>query len=356
MPQNVLSIPPRTYYTSNDESITVRQLRGRSPYSFEWKEVRKRISIEAFFIPHAMQVASDPSMSVIFLAVGNAQPVGNAFLGFVVVNTLYISSGVVAVSWISVLNHFRGQHIGRSLLCYVECFCRGNNVERIEVMDTSGYTKLFKRYGFRKTCSPLIFRHKALQKIVLVNSLPAVPQCISNGGVTVRYAVESDRRGWTLCLLEACSYIAGCADLVKNAFCCDFRVSVVDNSKNRVVAMVSMDTSGWIPLIACLEEYRGQGLGSFLMFMAMEWLRLRGGDSVTLTPLNERVLHFYKRWAFRVDKSSRAKRKRGADNGVVLTRKLLPMESYLPEGYVLEDFIKAVTPQNDRHCDIDDNG
>ncbi|CBH14093.1 N-acetyltransferase, putative [Trypanosoma equiperdum] len=341
-------IPPHRYRTADGEQFTIRHIRNRTAYNSEWVEVRERLVSGASLLPQVLDVASDSSLSVIFIAVGSEESAETGIMGYVVVNMSFIASKTVSVAWISVLNRFRGRHVGRSLLHHVDSFCRANMINHIEAMRTDGLTNLFKKCGFRLSASPVIFKSKAQRKDVQLPSQPQVPYCITSGAVTLRCTTAEDRKGWSLCILEACSYLSGCTELVVNAFSADFRVSAVNSETKRIIGIVSIDSTGWIPLIACLQEYRGQGLGSFMMFIAMEWLRRQGGSEVTLSPLNASVVNFYKRWSFVVDKKSAGKRKRCDDGIPILVRRLSEGERFLPDGYELEDFVHfASSKQND---------
>ncbi|RNF10409.1 N-acetyltransferase [Trypanosoma rangeli] len=340
-------VPSRFYQLATGDEITIKHAVERGTYMRERSKVRKRIlASDAHLFPGVLEVVNDPASSVIFLAVKEDANAEHGFLGFVVVNTSFIvQQRIVVIAWISVLSRFRGIHVGRSLLQHVEVFCRVNGVELMEVMCTDGYTKLFRRHGFFTSVSPFAFKKKALQKRVVVPSLPRVPFCVSSGVVCIRYARQETRRKWVFLALEACGYSLGGGDLIRRIFDAEFRIEAVDAKEDRVVAILSMDRQGWIPLIACVTEYRGRGLGSFLLFMAMEWMRREGGSSVSLAPLNSSVVHFYKRWAFQASSVGGKKRRRGSRDSMVLVRAIDLNAHYIPDGHSLEDFLSVSTPE-----------
>ncbi|CCD14772.1 unnamed protein product [Trypanosoma congolense IL3000] len=296
-------------------------------------------------IPQVRDVANDLSATVIFVAMGGKDFMNEGMIGYIILNVNFLAASVVAITWISVLSRFRGNHVGRSLLQHVESFCRANKVKYLEVMKTYDSTQLFRKQGFRSVSKPIAFISAAQRKTVVFSQYPPVPHCIADGSVILRYATPEDRKRWTCCILEACSYLSGCSELVVNAFSAEFRITAVSKETNRVVAIASMDSTGWIPLIACLQEYQGKGLGSFMMFIAMEWLRRQGGDTVTLTPLNNNVIKFYERWSFTVSSKSAGKRRRSSDDMPILVRKLMKSELYLPEGNTVEDFVQRPLPE-----------
>ncbi|ESL09838.1 N-acetyltransferase [Trypanosoma rangeli SC58] len=344
---NIVRVPPRFYQLATGGEITIKHAVERGIYIRERSKVRKRIlASDAHLVPGVLEVVNDPASSVIFLAVKDDANAEDGFLGFVVVNTSFIAQQrIVVITWISVLSRFRGIHVGRSLLQHVEVFCRVNRVELMEVMCTNGYTKLFRRHGFLSSVSPVVFKKRALQKRVAVPSLPPVPFCVSGGAVYIRYARQESRKQWVLLALEACGYNLGEGELIRRIFDAEFRIEAVDAKEDRVVAILSMDMQGWIPLITCVAEYRGRGLGSFLLFVAMEWMRRQGGSSVSLAPLNSSVVHFYKRWAFQVPSVGGKKRRRGSRNSMILVRAIDANTHYISDGHSLEDFLSVSTPE-----------
>ncbi|EKG05468.1 N-acetyltransferase, putative [Trypanosoma cruzi] len=341
-----VSVPPHLYHLATGEEITIRHVLERSVYSNERRKVRELLlSSGAHSIPGLLEVASDPSSSVIFIALKEDKYSERGFIGFVVVNTNFLAQQrVVAISWVYVLSRFRGINVGRSLLQHVEAFSRANCVDIIEAMLTDDCTKLFKRHGFRATSCPIVFKNKALQKRVVLHPVPSVPSCITSGALILRHARQESKKQWIFCVLEACGYNFGGCDLIRHIFAAEFRIEVVNEKDGRIVAILSMDSTGWIPIIACTKEYQGRGLGSFLLFFAMEWMRRQGGNSVSLSPLNKSVVHFYKRWSFRVLSKGSRKRGRCSDEHSVLIREIDPNGRYLPDGYSLEDFLSSSTP------------
>ncbi|RNF14435.1 N-acetyltransferase [Trypanosoma conorhini] len=341
-----VSVPPRLYRLATGEEITIQPAIERGVHSRERSEVRKRLlASDAHLVPGVLEVASDPAASVIFIAVKEDARAEHGFLGFVVVNVSFLAQQrVVVIAWISVLSRFRGIHVGRSLLQHVEVFCRVNGVDLMEVMCTDGYTKLFRRHGFHSSASPVAFKKKGLQKRVVVHHLPPVPFCLSSGAVSVRYARQESRKQWVFLVLEACGYSLGGGELLRCICEAEFRIEAVAATTDRVVAIVAMDKQGWIPIITCVAEYRGRGLGSFLLFLAVEWMRRQGGRSVSLAPLNRRVVHFYKRWSFRpMTSTAGRKRRRSAHDCMLLERTIDTDAHYLPDGHSLEDFLPAST-------------
>ncbi|ORC91225.1 putative N-acetyltransferase [Trypanosoma theileri] len=336
-----ISLPPRFYSLANGEEIKIRYLNDRLQRCSEWCEVRKRIQTDgAYLVPGIMEIAADPSSSIIFLAIRNMEYMGTGIIGFVVVNTSFIlTRKVVGITWISVFGSFKNLHVGRSLLQHVEAFCRANRVELMEVMYSNNSTTLFSRFGFRVTTHPRIFRNKAEQKKIVLYRIPPVPCCLNSGAVRIRYAIPEDKKQWIFCMLEACGYNFGGCDMLHRVLDAQFRISACEEKTGRIVGTLSMDASGWILFIACVEEYRGRGLGSFLLFLAIEWLRLRGVKSVSLSPLNKQVIGFYRRWFFDVDKYARVKRKRNSEDHIILSREILLGESYLPDGHSLEEYL-----------------
>ncbi|KAH9577773.1 GNAT domain [Trypanosoma melophagium] len=342
-----ITVTPRLYSLANGEEINIRCLNDRLQGGNEWSEVRKRMQADdAYLFPDIMEVSADPSSSIIFLAVRNTEYMGSGITGFVVVNTSFISTRkAVAITWISVLSVFRKLNIGRLLLYHVEAFCRANGVELMEVMYTNCYTMLFRRYGFRVSKRPRIFRNKAAQKKVILYRVPPVPCCLSNGTVRIRYAIPEDKKQWIFCMLEACGYNFGGCDMLRCVLDAEFRISASEEKTGRIVGILSMDASGWVLFVSCVKEYRGQGLGSFMLFLAMEWLRLRGEKAVSLSPLNKQAMGFYRRWSFVVDKYARVKRRRDSEDHIILTREISPKDCYLPNKHLLEDFLSPTVEE-----------
>ncbi|KEG10681.1 putative N-acetyltransferase [Trypanosoma grayi] len=360
MSGSFVSVPPRLFRLLGGESIIIRRLADRSISGVEWGEVRKQLlASNAQLVPGVFDVANDPSTSEIFLAIKDMNSAESRIIGFAVANTSFIPERrVVIVSWIYVQSRFRGLYVGRSLLQYVESFCRENDVKEMEAMRADDCTGLFKQYGFCSVCNSAVFKGKAMQKNVPRHCVAPVPPCVASGAVRLRYAKPEDKKQWTFCMLEACGYNFGGCDMVQRVLGGDLRISALDGKDSRIVAVLSMESSGWISFVSCVKEYRGKGLGSFLLSLAMEWLRRRGGNSVSLTPLNKGVIAFYRRWSFRVESAVGEKRRRSSDSHTILTRMLSPKESCLPDGYSLEDFLSPETPphkESDKHESGDSN-
>ena len=177
-----------------------------------------------------------------------------------------------------------------------------------------------------------------------LNLRPSVPTCVASGDVRVRYTTHRDLREWKCIILAGCDYNLGGADMVSLTVSAECRIAAVDKESHLVGAVCVKDVQGWIPFITCAQSYRGMGLGSYLLFLAMEWVRCKGGHEVRLSPLTSRVINFYRKWGFTLRQTTKKQKRQRFEDCEYVMRRLLPTEDTLiPGGGTLEEVL-AVTP------------
>lgn len=176
-------------------------------------------------------------------------------------------------------------------------------------------------------------------------SIPELPAVCAAGEVTFRLATPEHRRAWCALVLAACHYNLGGSDMMAVTLQAACRIVAVKASdEHAIVGLVAMQASGWVSFIACDDAHRDGGLGSFLLFLAMEWLRVRAGAAVSLTPLNKKVMSFYHRWGFCAYPSieSRKKSASGCSAAEVVMERTLDRAVYLlPDGKPLSAFVEG---------------
>lgn len=98
--------------------------------------------------------------------------------------------------------------------------------------------------------------------------------------------------------------------------------------------------------IAAFRRCRGQGIGSALIRFAVDHLKARGYDIITLVPAEESLFPYYERFGFRTVSTIRESlvpagdplpiRKLSVSEYAAARRRLLPTNSLLQEGAVLD--------------------
>lgn len=129
------------------------------------------------------------------------------------------------------------------------------------------------------------------------SSLPCVPRDVLRGKVLLRVATAADRKEWSQLVLHSCSHNLGGREMVSATWDAEFRAFAVDAASGRVVGLVSAGRSGWVPYLTSFG-CEGQGLGAFLLFVGLEWLRLCGVRRASLSPSDRSLLPWYTRWGF----------------------------------------------------------
>lgn len=169
--------------------------------------------------------------------------------------------------------------------------------------------------------------------------IPDVPARFRSGEIYFRTAVTEDKKQWCALMLAACQYNMGGTSMLRLTLEAPCRIVAVRGCDEAVMGLVAMQRDGWIPFLVCHESVQHEGIGSFLLFLAMEWVRLRGGSSASLSPLNRGVMNFYRRWGFKeVDDGDRKHKPRQVWDSV-MERKIDPDVYLLPDGRVLKYFV-----------------
>ncbi|CCW71294.1 unnamed protein product [Phytomonas sp. Hart1] len=174
--------------------------------------------------------------------------------------------------------------------------------------------------------------------------LPEHPPAYTSKEVYFRMAVPEDRKEWSRLLLASCAgHIAG-MELQRAALEASCRIVAVRAADEALVGLAAMQGQGWLSFIACDAKYRRKGLGSFLLFLALEWLRVRQGTSASLTPINRTVMAFYRKWgfqAFQAEGCTLGRQKKKLDpSDVVMERKIDTEVCLLPNGKPLKFYLR----------------
>lgn len=145
---------------------------------------------------------------------------------------------------------------------------------------------------------PNIYRyevpHTTPQSTVLF--APTVPVKVLNGQICIRTARNDDRKQWNQLILMSSLHNMGGSEMLSVTWSAALKLVAV-NDAGTIVGLVCMSSEGWIPYITS-EGAPHSGLGSFLLFVAMEWFRLTLGHTVGLSPSDEAVGAWYAGWGF----------------------------------------------------------
>lgn len=128
--------------------------------------------------------------------------------------------------------------------------------------------------------------------------VPDTPALFRQRVIGFRHAAAEDRKRWRELLLMVCQYNMGGTDTLCSTWNAPCRIVAVRRSDAYLVGLIAMERHGWVNFLACDPDYQHQGIGSFLLFLGMEWLRVRGVTKTFLAPLNTQAANFYKRWGF----------------------------------------------------------
>jgi hypothetical protein len=125
---------------------------------------------------------------------------------------------------------------------------------------------------------------------------PTVPIKVLKGHIRIRTARHEDRKQWNQLILQSSSHNIGGSEMLTVTWNAALRLVAVNDS-GLLVGVVCMSLEGWIPYITS-HGAPHSGLGSFLLFIAMEWFRLTVGHTVGLSPSDEAVAAWYAGWGF----------------------------------------------------------
>lgn len=131
---------------------------------------------------------------------------------------------------------------------------------------------------------------------------PAPPTQVLHRTITLRVAQKDDRKLWNQLILASSQHNMGGAEMLTVTWDAPLKVVAVEDGA--IVGLVCMSREGWIPYITS-HGAPHSGLGSFLLFVAMEWFRLTSGHTVGLSPSDEKVREWYAGWGFSVLPSQR---------------------------------------------------
>ncbi|CCW64210.1 unnamed protein product [Phytomonas sp. EM1] len=174
--------------------------------------------------------------------------------------------------------------------------------------------------------------------------LPEQPPVYNSKEIYFRMATSDDRKQWSSLVVASCrGNIAG-IEMQLTTLEAPCRIVAVRACDKALVGLVAMQTKGWISFIACDVDYRHNGLGSFLLFLALEWLRVRQGTSASLTPIDRSVMNFYYKWGFQAypaegSRTRRLKKKLDPSN-IVMERKIDADVCLLPNGRPLKYYLQ----------------
>lgn len=233
---------------------------------------------------------------------------------------------------------WRRQGIGRKLLL---SFHRAVLLEYPEArvaawhsMETAGF---FKAMGYevcgKHTCSFLLTRAQHFGNI-------QVPDAFESGEVQFRTPQSQDNREWESLILGACEWCVGGIEVLDQARNAAFRCVAVEAATDVVIGVICMNERGWIPFLAVQPNRQNGGIGSFLLTLSLEWLRLKARSSrlqnaqASLSPLTQRNIPFYLRHGFQQDRTT------GPVSDRVLFRVLKADRSVMPQGRVLDTILR----------------
>lgn len=248
------------------------------------------------------------------------------FHGAAVVHFPEDTRDAAVLLWVSVEFKRRGNGVGRILVSEFERCCRMMHFTVAQAprpVDTRllrhcGYRakrgsmlrkQLHAKPGKRADAAPLAKREASpavplsVQEELLCPKYekagaPDPPAAFTSGEIIFRALGKDDRRVCQHVALSACKFNLGGYDTVTSALGAAYLLVAARASDDRVVAFVSLEMSGWLPLLVCEPAYQGKGIGSFLLFLAMEWARRRDIPSISLVPLDMQAEEFYSRWGF----------------------------------------------------------
>lgn len=177
---------------------------------------------------------------------------------------------------------------------------------------------------------------------------PTVPLSIIRKDIVLRLANSDDRREWSALILSSCGHNLGGSEMLRVAWDATLKVVAVDAS-NSIVGLVSMTSDGWIPYVTSWGAPHA-GLGSFLVFVAMEWFRLTHGHTVGLSPSNNVVRMWYEEWGFEVFPN--LSRSRLDPSELIMRRHIARRIPLLPQplSYFLPNIEIAGHPREPREC------
>ena len=318
------------YYTTDNASLVVRQTTVCEG-TLERRLLEEFLERDVGLLPVDMLRFAVSDKCVVFAA--ELDKTGIA--GFIVVNQSKLDQGATGIVWVSVTFCQRGRHIGRTLVSHAVRYSAMIGASTIEVTRGNA-TRMFTRMKF---VSPLqetivvVTRKLALcLKLPKPNELcPCVPQGVAGGEIKFRRAESKDKRSCSELVLETSRYKIGAGNSLREILGAEFQV-VAEDLHFGIVGFVAVQANGWVDFVAVSPKLQNRGLGSFLLFLALEWLRCRGQIYARLSPLNCRAGEFYRRWNFEVEKSCRS-------SGQVMCRRLDLHVPLLGSKKSLSDFL-----------------
>lgn len=181
----------------------------------------------------------------------------------------------------------------------------------------------------------------------LDNTVPNLPPCVTSKEISFRMACAGDKKSWCSLLLGACNYNMGGPDMIRLTLEAACRIVAVRASDSAIVGLLAVQASGWVSFIACDPTVKGKGIGSFILFLGIEWLRVRKVAVVSLTPLNRAVMAFYQKWgfqAFPAEQAGNSRKKSLAVEDIVMERAIEPDLHLLPNGRPLSNYVSNYDP------------
>lgn len=124
---------------------------------------------------------------------------------------------------------------------------------------------------------------------------PLPPYVFRSGEVIVRPAVPADKKAWIHAVLSSCRHNMGGLEMVRETLEPEFRIVAERRATGEIVGLLCANADGWIPYVTSSIE----GLGCFLLFLGIEWLRLIGRAAASLSPSSPAVAKWYQQWGFR---------------------------------------------------------
>lgn len=232
--------------------------------------------------------------------------VGGAVVGYMALSAFrdvgVAGNHVLVILWVSVRFRFRGNGIATSL---VESAQRIGPLNRCVVVDVQKDVpgSMFKRLGFR---SPTVSAHSVYHKggflrwwcptenlLGPCDGVPP-PPCVVDREVLLRFSVPSDEQN-----VESFAWVASKHELdsdeqkaiSRSSFC----VIAHRPGDPDVLGLVAANNDGRINFVGCAVELRKQGLGTFLLFLGLDYIRSKGHHRAVLSPLKGKGNYYLKR-------------------------------------------------------------
>ena len=243
---------------------------------------------------------------------------------------------IISVPWISVDLRFRRRGVASALIRYIKGLCERSGINRIDAAkNPCSRNRFLTKEGFRPGRKSPAFHdgffstwHSQLDWLPLTTRPKFIPLDVLRGHVRIRPARDTDKNSWKMLVLQACELKVD-HDVMHSTYTADLRLVAERVSDGQVVGIVAANV-GWVIMLGCEPGSRNCGLGSLLLFCALDWSFSKSSNSdgsshVSLTPLTARAQRYYEKWGFIEEKGAKK-------DGYVTMRIELSKDNILPHG------------------------